>query len=162
MRAGVCTSSGSHWPGPCTRSLTPPVRLLPPPRKAPACAGGCLGPGGMRVWVGASVSEGGLGTSRFYVTELIIHPARCGSLRGRGNVGYWCGWVCRVLKPDSELLRIGFQRRRGSGAGGLASSAPNAAWLPPGTALGGGGAISSTPSRVPTLGGFELFDWQSF
>lgn len=84
--AGGCSAAGSHRPG-RARAARPAGFGCPGAR-----AGGRPGrSGGRRVLVGAGGAEGGPGTSRFYMTELIIHRARCASLRGRGNVGCWCG-----------------------------------------------------------------------
>lgn len=85
--------------------------------------------------------------------------------------------LCGVLKPDSELLRIGFQCRRRYGAGGLKGcflDPRNPAWLPPCTVVGGkrglalggqqggGGVLSTEHLQSAHPGGFELFDWQVF
>lgn len=86
------TEVASPGPGLRLRGVTPArrSRLLPGPpgfgRPGPSLEVAVAVLEGERSG-GAGGAEGGLGVSRFYVTELIIHPALAGSLHGRGSCG---------------------------------------------------------------------------
>ena len=62
--------------------------------------------------------------------------------RPRQLWGVGAARLCGVLKPDSELLRIGFQRLGGGGAAGLLPWPRTTACLLPGVVMGGRGRLA--------------------
>lgn len=91
------------------RAPGPPGFRCPPPRSALDIALAALEGG--EYLAGAGGAEGGLGAVEVLCDRVNHSLPALVPFAAAATWGVGAAWLCGVLKPDSELLRIGFQCR---------------------------------------------------